>query len=321
MYCSFALRRRGVVLMYHRVLPAELVKRSYSAAQIIVTTKTFDAQMRFLRRHFNPVTAHEFASMLRGTLPWLPRTCLVTFDDGWWDNAEYALPILARHRIPAVVFLATAYIGTQRCFWQETLTAMLCELARHGEAARAIFEELDALDILRMNEVDTRIAVRPLISKLKLKSAEEIEVVIARAQALLDGLGKTTPASETDRFMSWEQVLSLKQSGLIELGSHAHTHTPLPKLSDATSDDELQLAHRKIEQALHSPPTSFAYPNGDYHEDSIRQVDAMGYELAFTTDTGWVQPGDAPLRLRRMNISESGTNSAPGFLSRLLAWF
>ena len=52
-------------------------------------------------------------------------TCFVTFDDGWHDTHSEAWPILKRYDMPAVVFLATRFIGSSETFWQERLGELM----------------------------------------------------------------------------------------------------------------------------------------------------------------------------------------------------
>lgn len=86
-----------VVLTYHAVRQADL--------------RSFDAQMRALRRWCQPVFAD--APLLAAGRP----RVAVTFDDAFSDLLHGALPMLAGHRIPATVFVPTGYMG-ERAGWQ-----------------------------------------------------------------------------------------------------------------------------------------------------------------------------------------------------------
>lgn len=102
------LRGRAVVLMYHRVLPEPLFSETFSHPGIIVTPDTFARHLEVLRRYFHPLTLEEFQECIELGHPFPRGACLITFDDGWIDNHEHALPLLRERGIPAVVFTATS---------------------------------------------------------------------------------------------------------------------------------------------------------------------------------------------------------------------
>ena len=98
------------ILTYHRVMPAPNALRPGEAH-----AEMFDRQMAFLARYFSVMPLDEAVTAIQdGTLP--KRACCITFDDGYADNLTVAQPILARHRLPATVFVATAYIDGGRMF-------------------------------------------------------------------------------------------------------------------------------------------------------------------------------------------------------------
>jgi peptidoglycan/xylan/chitin deacetylase (PgdA/CDA1 family) len=316
----WAFRKRGVVLMYHRVLPSERFTETFSADAIVVTPATFKRHMSFLKQYCNPVSADEFSAMLKGQRPWLPRTCLVTFDDGWADNEKYALPILIEQNVPAVIFLATGYVGTDQCFWQERLTRKLFEAWTTGQAASPIFNDLGAAALLHEPASIARESIRHIVTAMKKLSPKERSDIIEKLDRHLQITPPSGEFGAEDRFLSWEQAMTLHRSGVVTLGSHAHSHTPLTELSNEAVREEIAQAHKRIATHLAIEPRTFAYPNGDYNAANVDAVRSGKYELAFTTDAGSVAPGHDPLTLRRMNISERGTTSEAGFLCRLLGW-
>jgi peptidoglycan/xylan/chitin deacetylase (PgdA/CDA1 family) len=313
------LRRRATVLMYHRVLPSPAEADIHSAESIVVSSATFDRHMRALRRHFNPVSAAELAAMLAGKMPWRPRAVLVTFDDGWFDNAEHAYPILARHGIPAVVFVATGYVGTQNTFWQERLTRLLHRARRLADAS-AIFERLGAASLAQTAEADAPARVRELVTQIKDRPRAGVDALIVELETRLREHGESPAENGEDRFMSWEQVQRLHRDGLVTIGSHAHTHTPLTALPSDGVARELRTASAALREQLAAHPRFFAYPNGNHDVAAVEEVRKAGLELAFITATGRVTRGSDPLRLPRINIGERGTQSAAGFMCRALCW-
>lgn len=309
------LRGRAVVLMYHRVLPRDRLEESFSARSITVTPETFRRQMRLLRRLASPLSVDELQRALEeGRFP--PRACVVTFDDGWYDNLEHALPILEEFRIPAVVFVAVDYIGTGACFWQERLSRLLFVAAGSGEASRELFAgfghpRIPALDAARRRE-----AVRGIVDSLKQASVAERDAAIGRVEAYVTSRGLAVANGHPDRFLDWDGVRTLARSGVVTIGSHCCTHTPLTKLAPADVAAELTRSRDVIREKLGAAPQALAYPNGD-HDAAIAELTGNTYSLAFTTERGFVEQGAHRTRLRRYNIHEHSTDTDGTFLARI----
>jgi peptidoglycan/xylan/chitin deacetylase (PgdA/CDA1 family) len=102
------------ILMYHRVcwpVPG-LPKPTWN-----VTPAKFAAQLRgLLQRGFQAWPLDLILAFRARNRPIPPRVFAVTFDDGFENNLTEALPILAEYRVPATVFLATSYLGSDRPF-------------------------------------------------------------------------------------------------------------------------------------------------------------------------------------------------------------
>jgi len=102
--------QRVPVLMYHRVGPlGGRPERCYS-----VDPKRFSAHLEILAGNgYRACSAKEFTAWLqgRGELP--EKSLLITFDDGYAEVLQYAVPALLRHGWTAIVFLVSGYIGGQ----------------------------------------------------------------------------------------------------------------------------------------------------------------------------------------------------------------
>jgi len=92
------------VLMYHHISLAEDANT--------VTVKNFSSQLAWLASSgFRVLSGADFAAWREGHLRLADNAVLLTFDDGWFDNWLYALPLLEKFRVPAVFFVVTAWPG------------------------------------------------------------------------------------------------------------------------------------------------------------------------------------------------------------------
>ena len=88
------------ILMYHSVMP-DPAAHADSLGCILHSETAFRAQMELLARHYHPVSLDEVVASLDGRKELPKRSVAVTFDDGYADNSEVAMPILNRLGIPA----------------------------------------------------------------------------------------------------------------------------------------------------------------------------------------------------------------------------
>lgn len=107
--------RGVVVLIYHRV-------GGGAVSEIDLPADEFDRQMAWLSDTGRVISLDDAVDLLESpeasdpsdlSLAPADNPVVVTFDDGTADLADVALPILARHEIPATVYLATRHIDEQ----------------------------------------------------------------------------------------------------------------------------------------------------------------------------------------------------------------
>lgn len=128
------LTRGPVILMYHAVgRPDE------RASRYVVPLRRFRRQMAWLRwRGYRVIGLADLVSCLRDSRLPPARSVVITFDDGYADNCDLALPVLRRCGFPATVFLVTGAIG-DRATWTD----------EPGLAGRPILSEAQVRQMLQ----------------------------------------------------------------------------------------------------------------------------------------------------------------------------
>ena len=111
-------------------------------------------------------------------------------------------------------------------------------------------------------------------------------------------LGKT---STQTRMLTEEQLIEMHTAGM-EIASHTCTHPDLSALSADAQLSELSKAKAFLENLLAAPVTSFAYPFGKFNAESITVAAQSGYQLACTTQPGWLGSDYDPLRIKRITL-------------------
>ncbi|MDT8900104.1 polysaccharide deacetylase family protein [Anaeroselena agilis] len=104
----------------------------------VISPALFAEQMAYLHSQgYNPVTLDQLYDYLTGQKGLPPKPVAITFDDGYRDTYEIALPILKRYGFKSTLFVLTAD-SERRLTWQELreMKAAGMEIASHSYTHR-----------------------------------------------------------------------------------------------------------------------------------------------------------------------------------------
>jgi peptidoglycan/xylan/chitin deacetylase (PgdA/CDA1 family) len=303
------LRRPHIlVLAYHRVTPdAAMADCAYPAMH--VAASTFRAQLQALRRLYRVVPMRDLRAILAGRTPLREPVAVITFDDGYRDNYEVALPILAAENIPATFFVSVDFVERGVPFWFDRLAA--AARAWDGGAPAAALPE----PLVRALSQPGTLAERLRVAAAFLKTLPDAE-----REAAVAALDRTTAATaRAAEPMSWNEVRALREAGM-HVGAHGVRHgiltrMPVPEAAREIGDSLATVAARIGDQV-----TEFAYPNGDADAIIADLARDAGVHLAFTMAGRAVRPGADPLRIARRNVSEDTSCDARGRFSQAYFW-
>jgi len=252
-------RRTLTAVMFHRVLSAGDPRWTGADPEYTLETSLFEQCIEFLQQHYNFVSLQDVLDARANLRPLPDRALLVTFDDGWADNAEYALPILHAKRIPAVMFVVADAVGTQQPFWQERLRS--AEL--RGFAAPPPFDSWSAVHAaLQAMPADHR-------SQWMLEHDEALDDAQRQMVDLAD-------------------LVNLQDGG-VALGLHGKSHVPMREAADLHAELEgarETLGNLLAEAGRPAPSATMSFPHGSYDAIVADKARAAGYQLAFTSVPG-----------------------------------
>lgn len=274
------------ILIFHRVLPQAdpIFPAEVDAAQ-------FDRLMALVARSFQVLPLGQAVQRLeRGTLP--PRALAITFDDGYADNHDVALPILQRHGLSACFFIATGFLDGGRMFNDTVI-----ECVRRSPLAQVDLAAF-GLGVLPLGTPAQRAqAIGQLLPKIKYLPPDERPAALQRLQGLL---GPT--ALPDDLMLRSGQVQALHRAGM-EIGAHTVRHPILAVLPDAQAEQEMADSRDRLQALTGAPVTLFAYPNGrpgqDYDQRHAEMARRLGFVAAVTTAVGTCRSGADPFQLPR----------------------
>jgi len=267
-------KQRLSILIYHRVLAEHDPLRPDEP-----TAAQFEWQMRALARDFHPMSLCDAVSALEAnTLP--ERAVCVTFDDGYADNEQVALPLLKKYDIPATVFVSTGFLNGGR-MWNDSVIEAV---RRHHGKEWDLTNADDALSCYALaNDQEKLQAIDAILSSIKHYDLERRANIVS---SLVAQIGVSLP---NDLMMTDEQVLNLSRSG-VEIGAHTVHHPILDSIPNDQAQAEIADSKGYLEHILQHPVHSFAYPNGqpgkDYQSVHRDMVESLGFRVAVSTHWG-----------------------------------
>ena len=272
-------------LIYHRVLPTADPLRPFE-----IDRETFAWQMRILAKHLHVLPLSEAVVRLRrGTLP--ARAASITFDDGYADNFQVALPILLRNNLPATFFIATGFLDGGR-MWNDSVI----EAIRLTRQDRLDLSQIGFGSIAVGSIEERALAISKILNFLKYLGQIDRQAKTSELERII---GVPLP---TDLMMRHQDVKGLAAAGM-EIGGHTVNHPILTSLPSGAAEKEIVEGKEKLEELAGAPIKMFAYPNGkrgkDYADEHISMVRKLGFIGAVSTEPGVSRRGDSGYELRR----------------------
>lgn len=272
----FRVSKNRYILAYHRVIPATLANDFKMQDSMWITTKTFNADITWMKDHGDIV---DLETILDFEIPNDRPLFSITFDDGWMDNYDNALPILIKHEVPATIFLVTDAIETGHLFWVEDLLYKVAQLSNKQPAQTfkdILLKYHDKTGAETPPNVSTQQLTEMLAELIKPYEKEKRSIFL---RELYNELGiDLEPMS--GQILNWSNIAEMKKHK-IEFGSHTHTHEILRHLDNDKIAAELTTSKKIITEKTHEPVRYFCYPNARYRADNADMIKQAGYEYAF----------------------------------------
>jgi peptidoglycan/xylan/chitin deacetylase (PgdA/CDA1 family) len=268
LYAGLRRRPGAIVLMYHSVAAQEQAK--WVDPDNHVPPEAFEAQMRFLAAKRNVISLTRLIRMMQQGQSAEPGSVVITFDDGYLDNLTVAAPILAKHELPATVFLATGQIDRGETQWIDELFSAFRYRTRDQLTVPSPAAQTADLRIPgQLQAVFRELCGQLMTAEYPVRRAT-LDAVIEQMQ----------PSARPSRLtMTWDDVQRLQDDyPLIEIGGHTVNHTDMSQLDEHAAIEELASCRQRIQQMTGVTPLHFSFPYGRSSPQLKRSVQATGFE-------------------------------------------
>lgn len=264
------------VLMFHRIVSSFGEKRINNNG-IEVTEDYLEYLIQFyLKQSFIPISIGQLKRVIHQKDR--KRYVVFSFDDGYSDNYEKALPIFEKYNIPFVVYVTTDFIYRKQFAWWYFIEDIIRENSKIS-FSNGIAEQTVIIETTKQKE--------QFFIELRNYIQNDNEI-------LLDLINRYKPdmSSYHNLFLTVNQLKEFSRHPLVTIGSHTISHPSLSKISDEQSLHEIVDSKTELEKIIDKKVSHFSYPFGtinDISERDLKNVQKAGYETSLTTSFGSVK--------------------------------
>ncbi|WP_196138872.1 polysaccharide deacetylase family protein [Aliikangiella sp. G2MR2-5] len=303
-----SLLRKGernalTVVLFHRVIPVDDPRWAFADMEWTVSDQFFRECLKFFKKHYSVISLSDLENAGEGA-PLPENPLLITFDDGWADNYEYADKIAKEFSVRPLLFVTTSAIDQKILSWQEAIYSAW----RSGEFNQEVLDEIVRISHISLELPASEGDCRKIINRLQSSDIQVKDKLRSFAQRM------TFKNYDLPQMMTREQLRAINASQF-DLGTHGEEHEPLTQvLSDA---DALSNSAKALTQITYQkPPLSMSFPHGVTNAHLQSLALEAGYKYIFTGDMvlNPVTPRDYYI-LGRYNIAQPDFEDTSGRLA------
>ena len=230
------------------------------------------------------------------------RFACFTFDDGYRDNRDHALPIMREFGAPFAVYVAgDLACGHGRLWW----LALERVVANSDLVVAAIGGEETRID------ASTPLAKAEAFAKLHnwLRGMQTDHEVVSAMSDLCQRHQVDETAIAPELCMSWDELKSFAADPLVTIGAHTMSHCNLAHATAENAEREMAMSRAAIQTKLGLPADHLAYPYGDRRAAAARDfaiAAKVGFKTAVTTRPGMIFPENAAHMMALPRLSLNG---------------
>jgi len=264
-----------------------------------ITRKDFEAALRFITRHYTPVSLQDVITGSDGrALPHRP--VLVTFDDAYASVSEFAAPLCSKFGVPAVFFVNGLCLDNRQLALDNLIcyVANMCGLSTINAAAHVASGTKD-IDLQNLTEVFAR-----FLPSISFSTRD----VFRGALLQLAGISEDDLAERAGLYLSSRQLRELATFNF-EIGNHTYSHVNCRSLSAGEFAGEIDRNKAVLEEVSGRKVRSFSVPYGssaDLTSDLVAHLHRSGYEAVFLAESRANPLRPDRFRLNRVSIRTGG---------------
>ncbi len=255
--------REPGVLLYHGT-----PRRTMADGKYHFDRSALEQQVVCLKKHFDMIRPEELHAPRSS---WSRKAVLLTFDDGFQNNAREAVPVLAKHGVPAIFFVCTGHLQSGRVLWFAYLSALEHAFAAPGFSLRGEYYDMSP-ECRQQSMTKLRnflLGLRPHPQAMYRAIADELP--------LLESFMSQDDVQEWCSCMTAEEMAELDAHELFSVEAHTSDHPFLTMCSPEEARRQVLDNKQVIERVCGKTVTAISYPSGDYNRSILMMCRDLGF--------------------------------------------
>lgn len=249
------------------------------------------AALSYVRQNrFQPISVRTLVDHLLQGTPLPEKAVAFTLDDGFYDQAEIAVPIFQEFQVPVTIFIATGLPDNEWWSWDYKLEYLIMS---HVKSTHQVHLGDQSWLLDNADRENRRRCMRAMRSYIKAQDGTGYDAFVDDISHQL-GVDLPPLPPPAYRAISWSQARALESQG-VEFGPHSHRHNILQAQPLADAEREIRHSWCRLKAELKNPLPVFCYPTGrtgvDFGPREMAIAQHIGLKAAMSADAGYIDLG------------------------------
>jgi peptidoglycan/xylan/chitin deacetylase (PgdA/CDA1 family) len=236
----------------------------------------FESLLQYVAKHYHVITFGEINALQscrqENGKPYL----ILSFDDGYYDFMEYALPLLIKYKLPSNHNIVNCCADHNEIIWTHRLNNVFNHARENKINLQYQAENRSQLTFPagKKNQMQVYYAIFNIL--LNTPYQKRMQWIIEKEKEL--------STSVNCAMMNWGQIAECTKYR-VEIGSHTYNHDALSTITDYKCLlTEIQRSKTEIEKKIQKPVDILALPNGQTNADIVRACIQAGISNVLFVD-------------------------------------